>query len=55
VHQLEARVVACDQVGHGDAEQFTEDGAQFGQAMQAAVVAGVGALAIAVVLAGKAQ
>ena len=47
VHQLEARVVAGDQVGHGDAEQLAEDGAQLGQAVQAAVVAGVGAVTVA--------
>ena len=48
VHQLQAGVVARDQVGHRDAEQLAEDGPQFGQAVQAAVVAGVGALAVAV-------
>ena len=48
VHQLEAGVVARDQIGHRDAEQLAEDGAQFGQSVQAAVVAGVGALAVAV-------
>ena len=48
MHQLEAGVVSRDQVLHRDAEQLAEDGAQFGQAVQAAVVAGVGALAVAV-------
>ena len=55
VHQLEARVVAGEQVGHGDAEQLAEDGAQLGQAMQAAVVAGVGAVTVAEIFTGKAQ
>ena len=56
VHQLEARVVTGDQVLHRDAEQLAEDGAQFGQAVQAAVVAGVGALPVAVgILSGSRQ
>ncbi len=41
VHELQAGVVARDQVRHRDPEQFTEDGPQFRQAVQAAVVAGV--------------
>ena len=55
VHQLEAGVVAGDQVRHRDAEQLAEYGPQFGQAVQPAVVAGVGALLVAVVVAGQAQ
>ncbi len=47
VHELEAGVVARDQVGHRDAEQVAEDGPQLGQAMQSAVVAGVGSVAVA--------
>ena len=50
VHHLEAGVVAGDQVLHRDAEQLTEDRPQLGQPVQAAVVAGVGALAVAVVV-----
>ena len=48
VHHLEAGVVAGDQVRHRDAQQFAEDLPQFGQPVQTAVVAGVGALAVAV-------
>ena len=55
VHELQTGVVARDQVGHADAEQLAEDRAQLGQAVQAAVVAGVGALAVLEVLAGEGQ
>ena len=55
MHQLQAGVVAGDQVLHRNAEQLAEDGPQFGQAVLAAVVAGVGALAVAVVVPGQAQ
>jgi hypothetical protein len=48
VHQFQAGVVAGDQVGHRDTEQFAEDGAQFRQPVQAAVVADVGAVAVAI-------
>ena len=51
VHQFQAGVVAGDQVGHRDAEQFTEDRAQAGQTVLATVVAGVGALVVAEVAA----
>ena len=55
VHQLQAGVVTRDQVLHRDAEQLGEDGPQSGQAVQPAVVAGVGALLVAVIVSGQAQ
>ena len=55
VHHLEAGVVARDQVRHRDAEQLAEDRPQFRQAVQAAVVAGVGAVAVAVLRARQGQ
>ena len=55
MHQLQAGVVPRDQVLHRDAEQLGEDGPQSGQAVQPAVVAGVGALGVAVIVSGQAQ
>ncbi len=55
MHQLQAGVVTRDQVLHRDAQQLGEYGPQSGQAVQAAVVAGVGALLVAVIVAGQAQ
>ncbi|COW27815.1 Uncharacterised protein [Mycobacterium tuberculosis] len=55
VHQFQAGVVARDQVGHCDAEQFGEDSPQARQAVLATIVAGVGALRVAVVVSGQAQ
>ena len=56
VHELKAGVVRGDQVGRRDAEQLTEDGAQFGQPVLAAVVSGVGAVGVSVVrFAGQAE
>jgi hypothetical protein len=55
VHQLQAGVVAGDQVLHRDTEQFAEDRAQLRQPVQPAVVAGVGAVPVAVVVAGQGQ
>ena len=55
MHQLEAGVVSRDQVGHRNAEQFAEDAPQFGEAVLPAVIAGVGALPVAVVRSGQTQ
>ncbi len=55
VHELEARVAERDQVLRIDGEQLTEDLTQLGQAVEAAVVTGVGALAVAVLVAGQGQ
>ena len=46
VDELEAGIVSRDQIRHRDAEELAEDRPQFGQAVQTAVVAGVGAVAV---------
>ena len=55
VHDLQAGVVSRDQVGYSDAEQFGEDLPQLRQTVEAAVVAGVGALTVAVVAARQGE
>ncbi len=58
MHHLQARVVPGDEVLHRDAEQLAEDLPQLGQTVQAAVITGIGAFAIAVGVrfrAGQAQ
>ncbi len=47
MHELEAGVVARDQIRHRDAEQLAEDRPQFRQPVLAAVVAGIGAVGVA--------
>lgn len=56
MHDLEARVVPGEKVRNGDTQQLAEDGAQFRQTGESAVVAAVGAASVTeITVAGQRQ